>query len=168
MELAKINIYNPLTRRHCEQFANLIMEPAIQSIYLDLKSDGLDCYDPVYKDYEKYQIYLEALNKVECTLRMFAHNDTIIYKIFKNGEVMVLGEIFTDKDELERFNQDVIPELSKAYEAIKKLPAETIICTNAFDKQEKDVKDGIITFCRLFGFAAIRLLKEIMEDRKII
>ena len=39
MLLKKINIYNPLTRKGFTQDVSLIMEPAIEAMYLELKNN---------------------------------------------------------------------------------------------------------------------------------
>lgn len=154
MKIAKIYIYNPVTKQGFEQRANLIMEPGIQSVYLEMKNN----FEALFK--RKEWLSLEPIGLKGCALEVTGYAGTGLYKIYKDGELAVLGEIFLEEKELENFRKDLSLELKTMYDEIKVIPAQTLVFTKKFYTYNNIVKESIFSFCRIFGFSLLQILKE--------
>lgn len=162
MLIKKINIYNPVTKKGFEQEVSLIMEPAIEAMYLELKNN----HEALFK--HKELLSLEPVGMKHFTMEITGYEGTALYKIFHENDLVVLGEIFTSDEEVEKFSKDLVPELEEAYNKIPNAPVATITFAKDFYKVGRIMQETLFSFCRLLGFSAIRvLLDEEKEKQKI-
>lgn len=152
MLLKKINIYNPLTKKGFVQDVSLIMEPAIEAMYLELKNN----HEALFK--HKELLSLSPVGMKNFSMEITGYEGTALYKIFHEKTLIVLGEIFTNDEEVKKFSQDLAPELLEAYSNIPSAPLTTIIFTKDFYNIGKIMQETVFSFCRLLGFSAIRVL----------
>lgn len=152
MFLKKLNIYNPLTKKGFTQDVSLIMEPAIEAMYLELKNN----HEALFK--HKELLSLSPVGMKNFSMEITGYEGTALYKIFHEEELVVLGEVFTDDNEVKKFTQDLVPELVEAYRNIPSAPVSTIIFAKDFYKLNKIMQETIFSFCRLLGFSAVRVL----------
>lgn len=152
MLLKKINIYNPMTRKGFDQRVSLIMEPGIESIYHELR----DNHEALFK--HKELLSLDPIGLKDCSLEITGYEGTALYKIFHREDLVVLGEIFTDDEEVKKFRENLAPELEIAYSEIPSAPVTTIIFARDFYKIGKIMQETVFSFCRLLGFAGVRVL----------
>ena len=80
---------------------------------------------------------------------------------------MVLGEVFTNEEEIKKFSKDLSLELVEAYKDIPSAPVSTIIFTGKFYKINKLMQENLFSFCRLLGFSVVRLLVDYNDHVKI-
>lgn len=157
MTLAKMNIYNPVTRKEFEQPVSLIMEPAIQSMYLELKKNK----EALFK--RKELLSLSPVGLKNFTLEITGYKGTALYKIYKERSLAVLGEVFLNEEEIKKFSKDLPPDLEEAYRNIGSSPVATIVFTKEFYAYNRIVQETVFSFCRLLGFAVVQILKEPLE-----
>lgn len=152
MLLKKINIYNPLTRKGFVQEVSLIMEPAIEAMYLELKNN----HEALFK--HKELLSLTPVGMKNYAMEITGYAGTALYKIFHGEELVVLGEIFTNEEEVKKFSEDLAPELVEAYQNLPSAPVSTIIFAKGFYKVNKLMQESLFSFCRLLGFSVVRVL----------
>ena len=152
MVLKEINIYNPITRKGFVQNVSLIMEPAIEAMYLELKNN----HEALFK--HKELLSLSPVGMRNFSMEITGYEGTALYKIFHEDNLVVLGEVFTNDDEVKKFMQDLAPELSEAYKNIPTAPVTTIIFARDFYNINKIMQETVFSFCRLLGFSAVRVL----------
>ena len=152
MLLKKINIYNPLTRKGFTQDVSLIMEPAIEAMYLELKNN----HEALFK--HKELLSLTPVGMKHFNMEITGYEGTALYKIFHGEDLVVLGEVFTSDEEVKKFSQDLAPELVDAYSNLPPAPVSTIIFARDFYKISRIMQETVFSFCRLLGFSAVRVL----------
>lgn len=152
MILKRINIYNPITRKGFEQDVSLIMEPAIEAMYLELKNN----HEALFK--HKELLSLSPVGMKDFFMEITGYEGTALYKIFHHDDLVVLGEVFTDDDEIKKFSKDLVPELEEAYKNIPSAPVSTITFARDFYKINRIMQETVFSFCRLLGFSAVRVL----------
>lgn len=157
MTLTKMNIYNPVTRKGFEQPVSLIMEPAIQTMYLELKKNQ----EALFK--RKELLSLSPVGLKNFTLEITGYQGTALYKIFRDNTLAILGEVFLNDEEIRKFSEDLPPDLEEAYRNISSSPVATIVFTKEFYAYNKIVQETVFSFCRLLGFAVVQILKEPLE-----
>lgn len=154
MLLKKINIYNPLTRKGFTQDVSLIMEPAIEAMYLELKNN----HEALFK--HKELLSLSPVGMKNFSMEITGYEGTALYKIFHEEDLVVLGEVFTNDEEVKKFSQDLAPELAEAYSNIPAAPVSTIIFARDFYKINRIMQETVFSFYRLLGFSAVRVLAD--------
>lgn len=157
MNLTKMNIYNPLTKKGFEQPVSNIMEPAIESMYLELKKNKENLFK------HKQLLSLSPVGLRNFTLEITGYKGTALYKIFHDDELAVLGEVFLTDDEVKKFSEDLGDFLREAYSNIPSSPVSTIVFSKGFYLLNRIVQETVFSFCRLLGFAVIQVLEEPTE-----
>lgn len=154
MNLTKMNIYNPLTRKGFEQPVSFIMEPAIESMYQELKKNRENLFK------HKQLLSLSPVGLKNFTLEITGYKGTALYKIFHDNSLAVLGEVFLTDDEVEKFSVDLGEFLKDAYSNIPTSPVSTIVFAKGFYVLNQIVQETVFSFCRLLGFAVVKVLDE--------
>lgn len=154
MNLTKMNIYNPLTKKGFEQPVSLIMEPAIESMYQELKKNRENLFK------HKELLSLSPVGLKNFTLEITGYKGTALYKIFYDNKLAVLGEVFLDDEEVEKFSEDLGEFLRDAYSNIPKSPVSTIVFAKGFYALHHVVQETVFSFCRLLGFAVVKVMAD--------
>lgn len=160
MLINKLNIYNPITKKRFEQPVSLIMEPAIEAMYLELKNN----HEALFK--HKELLSLSPVGMKHFFLEITGYEGTALYKIFHEDKLMVLGEVFLNDEEVKKFTSDLAPELEEAYQAIPNAPVVTITFAKDFYKLNKIMQETTFSFCRLLGFSVERILQNSILQKK--
>ncbi|WP_349764304.1 hypothetical protein [Fusobacterium sp. SYSU M8D902] len=159
MELEKIGIYNPVTKNVFEQYNLPEIRSAVEAIYLELNNN----FEALFK--RKELLSLAPIGLIDFTMEITGYEGTGIYKIFYRDNLVVLGEVFTDNLEIDKFFENLVVELKNLYREIPEAPVITINFTKEFYKLEKNNQDMVFSYCRLLGFSTVKVLE---NHRKIV
>lgn len=154
MNLDNLYFYDLVFGRTYKQEKKANIEDIIETIYLKIENN----FDAIFK--RKERLLLNENLFGSCSVELTGYAGTGLYKVYKDENLVVIGEVFLNESESKKFNKGMPLELENAYKNIEFFPAVTCIFTKKYFGYGEEEKLKIERLCKILGFAVIPVLKK--------